>query len=46
MAVVVARVTARVKSDHIVDVVDAGVDPESGMPFLVMEPCMTTSWES
>jgi serine/threonine-protein kinase len=32
-----ARVTARVQSDHIVDVVDAGVDPETGMPFLVME---------
>jgi serine/threonine protein kinase len=32
-----ARVTAQVKSDHLVDVFDAGVDPATGMPFLVME---------
>jgi serine/threonine-protein kinase len=32
-----ARVTANVVSEHIVDVFDAGVDPATGMPFLVME---------
>lgn len=32
-----ARVTASIESEFIVDVVDAGVDPESSMPFLAME---------
>ena len=31
-----ARIDARVKSDHIVDVIDAGIDDE-GVPFMVME---------
>jgi eukaryotic-like serine/threonine-protein kinase len=32
-----AKVTGAIESDHIVRVSDAGVDPESGAPFLVME---------
>ena len=32
-----ARVGARIESDHVVEVVTAGIDPESGAPFLVME---------
>jgi serine/threonine-protein kinase len=32
-----ARVAAQVQSEHIVDVLDAGVDDASGMPFMVME---------
>jgi serine/threonine-protein kinase len=32
-----ARVTANVRSEHIVEVFDAGVDEATGMPFLVME---------
>jgi eukaryotic-like serine/threonine-protein kinase len=32
-----ARVAARVRSDHIVKVLDAGYDEETGLPFLVME---------
>ena len=32
-----ARVAATVESEHIVDVLDAGVDDATGMPFLVME---------
>ncbi len=32
-----ARVTAKIKSDHIVQILDAGVDDETGLPFLVME---------
>ncbi len=32
-----ARVTARVDSEYIVDVFDAGIDDRTGMPFLVME---------
>ncbi|MEZ4221433.1 MAG: serine/threonine-protein kinase [Polyangiaceae bacterium] len=33
-----ARIAARIgKSEHIVDVLDAGVDPELGLPFLAME---------
>jgi eukaryotic-like serine/threonine-protein kinase len=32
-----AHVTASVKSEHLVDVFDAGVDEASSMPFLVME---------
>ncbi|MDC0677798.1 serine/threonine-protein kinase [Sorangium atrum] len=32
-----ARIGARVESEHIVDVFDAGVDEATGMPFLVME---------
>ena len=32
-----ARITARIESDHIVETFDAGVDPETGSPFLVME---------
>lgn len=32
-----ARVAARVKSEHIVDVIDAGIDPETELAFIVME---------
>ncbi|WP_437281986.1 protein kinase [Sorangium sp. So ce375] len=32
-----ARVAARIESDHIVEVFDAGIDAETGKPFLVME---------
>lgn len=32
-----ATVAASVESEHIVDVFDAGIDPSSGSPFLVME---------
>lgn len=32
-----ARVTARIRSEFIVDVLDAGVDDASGSPYLVME---------
>jgi eukaryotic-like serine/threonine-protein kinase len=32
-----ARVAARIESDHIVEVFDAGIDETTGMPFLVME---------
>ncbi len=32
-----ARVGGRIDSDHIVEVVAAGVDPSTGSPFLVME---------
>jgi eukaryotic-like serine/threonine-protein kinase len=32
-----AKVTAPIKSQHIVEVFDAGVDEPSGLPFLVME---------
>jgi serine/threonine-protein kinase len=32
-----ATVTADVESDHLVETFDAGVDPETGVPFLVME---------
>jgi serine/threonine-protein kinase len=32
-----ARVTAEVRSEHLVDVFDAGVDAATGTPFLVME---------
>ncbi|AUX45843.1 protein kinase [Sorangium cellulosum] len=32
-----ARIAARIASDHIVEVFDAGIDAETGMPFLVME---------
>ena len=32
-----ARITANVESEYIVDVFDAGVDDQTGMPFLVME---------
>ena len=32
-----AKVAARVNSDHIVKVIDAGYDRDSGMPFLAME---------
>ncbi|KYF94128.1 protein kinase, partial [Sorangium cellulosum] len=32
-----ARVAARIATEHIVEVFDAGIDPETGMPFLVME---------
>ncbi|MFT3768277.1 MAG: protein kinase [Minicystis sp.] len=32
-----ARVAAQVESEHIVDVLDAGVDDATGMPFMVME---------
>lgn len=32
-----AKITGEIRSDHIVRVTDAGVDEESGMPFLVME---------
>ncbi|XYH94575.1 protein kinase domain-containing protein [Sorangium sp. So ce1128] len=32
-----ARIAARIATDHIVEVFDAGIDAETGMPFLVME---------
>ncbi|MEB2325078.1 MAG: protein kinase [Sorangiineae bacterium] len=32
-----ARIAGRVNSEHIVRVIDAGFDAETGMPFLVME---------
>ena len=32
-----ARIGARIDSEHIVDVVDAGVEPEAGLPWLAME---------
>lgn len=32
-----AQVTARIHSDHIVRVFDAGIDETTGMPFIVME---------
>jgi serine/threonine protein kinase len=32
-----AKVGARIESDHVVDVVDAGVDGPTGMPWLAME---------
>jgi serine/threonine protein kinase len=32
-----ARVTGAIESDHIVSTMDAGIDEESGIPFLVME---------
>ncbi|XYI02750.1 protein kinase domain-containing protein [Sorangium sp. So ce1128] len=32
-----ARVAGRIESDHIVEVFDAGIDAETGKPFLVME---------
>ncbi|MFO0553948.1 MAG: serine/threonine-protein kinase [Polyangiaceae bacterium] len=32
-----ARVAAQVGSDHIVDVIDAGCDDATGLPFMVME---------
>jgi serine/threonine-protein kinase len=32
-----ARVTAEIESDHIVETFDAGIDDETGAPFLVME---------
>jgi serine/threonine-protein kinase len=32
-----AQITAEVESDHIVETFDAGVDAETGAPFLVME---------
>src|SRR5262245_50624964 len=32
-----ARIATRIKSEHVVDVLDAGIDEDSGAPFLVME---------
>jgi eukaryotic-like serine/threonine-protein kinase len=32
-----ATIAAQIGSDHIVDVLDAGIDPATGTPFLVME---------
>lgn len=32
-----ARIGARIESDNVVEVVDAGVDEGTGLPFLVME---------
>jgi eukaryotic-like serine/threonine-protein kinase len=32
-----ARVAAEIESEHIVDIFDAGIDPKTEMPFLVME---------
>lgn len=32
-----ARVAATIESDHVVEVLDAGFDPSTGAPFLVME---------
>ncbi len=33
-----ARIGARIESDNVVEVVDAGVDEATALPFLVMEP--------
>jgi serine/threonine protein kinase len=33
-----ARIGGRIESEHVVDVVDAGVDAATGMPWLAMEP--------
>jgi serine/threonine protein kinase len=32
-----ARIGARIQSEHVVQVLDAGVEPNSGMPWLLME---------
>ena len=32
-----AQISARIESQHCVDVLDAGIDPNTGVPFLVME---------
>jgi serine/threonine-protein kinase len=32
-----AQISARIESQHCVDVLDAGIDPQTGVPFLVME---------
>jgi serine/threonine protein kinase len=32
-----ARVGSKIESDHVVDVLDAGIDAQSGVPWLVME---------
>src|SRR4051812_15625642 len=32
-----ATIAADIESEHIVETFDAGVDPETGVPFLVME---------
>jgi serine/threonine protein kinase len=32
-----ARIASRIESDHVVEVVGAGVDPQSGAPWLAME---------
>ena len=32
-----AQVAAEIESEHIVEVVDAGIDPSTGAPFIVME---------
>src|SRR6185295_17756315 len=32
-----ARAASRIESDHVVEIVTAGVDEETGSPFLVME---------
>src|SRR5580698_10272433 len=32
-----ARIGGRIESEHVVDVVDAGVDAATGMPWLAME---------
>lgn len=32
-----AKITGKIESDHLVRVLDAGVDPASGMPFLTMD---------
>ena len=32
-----SRVAAKIASENVVDVLDAGVDPETAMPFIVME---------
>lgn len=32
-----ARVRTLIRSDHVAEVIDAGVDPRSGMPYIVME---------
>ncbi len=32
-----AKITGAIESDHIVHISDAGIDADSGMPFLVMD---------
>jgi serine/threonine-protein kinase len=32
-----SRIGARIESDHIVEVIDAGIDQDTGLPFLLME---------
>ncbi|MBL8678957.1 MAG: protein kinase [Myxococcales bacterium] len=32
-----AKVSSRIESDHVVSVIDAGIDADTGVPFIVME---------